>query len=149
MIDREKVKKGLDLCLTGEAACKDCPYDAECKEARGIGPSPLRRDALELLKHDEQTIESLERTIDKLTKSIAEQWHPFDPMQPNRTGLKDHDFYLVTVKGFGTPMKAMYHIDMPFGFLPPPTKEFDPYDVIAWRELPDNMDEEVEQDDSV
>ena len=72
MSDREKVKKGLDLCLTGEAACKDCPYDAECKEARGIGPSPLRGDALELLKRDEQTIESLERTIDKLTKAIAE-----------------------------------------------------------------------------
>lgn len=54
MINREKVKKGLDLCLTGEAsACKDCPYDAECKEARGIGPSPLRRDALELLKEQE------------------------------------------------------------------------------------------------
>ena len=51
MTDLEKVKKGLDLCLTGEPArCKDCPYDAECKEARGIGPSPLRRDALELLK---------------------------------------------------------------------------------------------------
>jgi len=47
MTDREKVKKGLDLCLTGEpSTCKDCPYDAECKEARGIGPSPLRRDAL-------------------------------------------------------------------------------------------------------
>jgi hypothetical protein len=29
-------------------------------------------DALELLKRDEQTIESLERTIDKLTKAIAE-----------------------------------------------------------------------------
>ena len=54
MADREKVKKGLDLCLTGEpSTCKDCPYDAECKEARGIGPSPLRRDALELLKGQE------------------------------------------------------------------------------------------------
>lgn len=54
MTDREKVKKGLDLCLTGEpSTCKDCPYDAECKEARGIGPSPLRRDALELLKEQE------------------------------------------------------------------------------------------------
>ena len=57
MADREKVKKGLDLCLTGEAsACKDCPYDAECKEARGIGPSPLRRDALELLKEQKDTV---------------------------------------------------------------------------------------------
>lgn len=51
MTEIEKVKKGLDLCLTGESfACKDCPYYAECKEAVGIGPSPLRRDALKLLK---------------------------------------------------------------------------------------------------
>ena len=41
MTKREKVKKGLDLCLSGEAfECKDCPYDAECKEAKGISPSP-------------------------------------------------------------------------------------------------------------
>lgn len=51
MTDLEKVQKGLDLCLSGESsACNDCPYDAECKEAVGIGPSPLRRDALKLLK---------------------------------------------------------------------------------------------------
>lgn len=51
MTDLEKVQKGLDLCLSGESSvCNDCPYDAECKEATGIGPSPLRRDALELLK---------------------------------------------------------------------------------------------------
>lgn len=73
------------------------------------------------------------------------QWHPFNPVEPDTDGLEDHNFYLVTVKGFGTPMKAMYHIDMPFGFTPPPTKDFDPYDVIAWRELPDNMNEEVKQ----
>ena len=54
MTDLEKVRKGLDLCLSGESSvCNDCPYDAECKEATGIGPSPLRRDALELLKEQE------------------------------------------------------------------------------------------------
>lgn len=54
MIDREKVQKGLDLCLSGESsACNNCPYDAECKEATSIGPSPLRHDALELLKKQE------------------------------------------------------------------------------------------------
>ena len=64
MADRERVKKGLDLCLTGEpSTCKDCPYDAECKEARGIGPSPLRRDALELLKEQEAQIERLEHDL--------------------------------------------------------------------------------------
>ena len=70
MADREKVKKGLDLCLTGEAACEDCPYDAECKEARGIGPSPLRRDALELLKQPEDKELHLD-DLDMLVKMIA------------------------------------------------------------------------------
>ena len=51
MTDLEKVQKGLDLCLSGESSvCNDCPYDAECKEATGIGSSPLRRDTLKLLK---------------------------------------------------------------------------------------------------
>lgn len=51
MIDREKVQKGLYLCLSGEAsACNDCPYDVECGETVCVGPSPLRRDVLELLK---------------------------------------------------------------------------------------------------
>ena len=54
MTDLEKVQKGLDLCLSGESSvCNDCPYDVECKEATGIGPSPLRRDALKLLKEQE------------------------------------------------------------------------------------------------
>ena len=58
MIDREKVIKGLDLCLTGEpSTCEDCPYNAECKEVIGIGPSPLRHDALKLLKELEAEIE--------------------------------------------------------------------------------------------
>lgn len=51
MTNREKVIKGLDLCLSGESsACNDCPYDVECKEAISVGQSPLRRDALNLLK---------------------------------------------------------------------------------------------------
>jgi len=55
MVDREKVIKGLDLCLTWEvSACDSCPYATECEEALvGIDSSPLRRDALELLKEQE------------------------------------------------------------------------------------------------
>ena len=72
MTELEKVKKGLDLCLTGEpSTCKDCPYDAECKEARGIGPSPLRRDALELLK--EQVSELTRRDLDMLVDAIGQK----------------------------------------------------------------------------
>lgn len=58
MTEIEKVKKGLDLCLSGVVSvCIACPYDAECKEACGIGPSPLRRDALALLKEQEAKTE--------------------------------------------------------------------------------------------
>lgn len=53
MTNREKVIKGLNLCLSGESSCNDCPYDVECAEAISVGPSPLRRDALELLKEQE------------------------------------------------------------------------------------------------
>lgn len=117
-IDREKVIKGLKCCAES-CGGSICPY---FKYSGCI--SALMKDALELLQ--EQT-----------------QWHPFNPLEPNNTGLKDHYFYLVTVKGFKTPMKAKYHDDSPFGFLPPITGDFDPCDVIAWHELPDNMDEEV------
>lgn len=127
MIDREKVQKGLECCreMNGHA-CQKCPYISDCNNMSVAGISHLASDALTLLKEQPQ-------------------WHPFNPVEPDTDGLEDHNFYLVTVKGFGTPMKAMYHIDMPFGFAPPPTKEFDPYDVIAWRELPDNMNGEVSQ----
>lgn len=64
MTERGKVIKGLDLCLSGESsACNDCPYDVECAEAISVGPSPLRRDALELLKEQEAEIERLEHDL--------------------------------------------------------------------------------------
>lgn len=120
MIDREKALKGLECCSVKQS-CFECPWrGTDCIDR-------LHLAVLELLKEQSQ-------------------WHPFDPLKPDDTLLKDHNYYLVTVKGFETPMKAKYHIDMPFGFLPS-TRDFDPYDVIAWRELPDNMDEEVKHND--
>lgn len=73
MVDKNKVLNGLECCcsMTGDA-CRQCPYDEECAKMIGSGSAHLCANALELLKHDEQTIESLERTIDKLTKAIAE-----------------------------------------------------------------------------
>ncbi len=125
MIDREKVIQGLRCCteISGSCIGSDiCPY-LKCRGCLNT----LMKDALELLQEQPQ-------------------WHPFNPFEPDDTGLKDHYFYLVTVKGFRTPMKAKYHDDLPFGFQPPLTKDFDPCDVVAWCELPDNMDEEVKQD---
>ena len=69
MIDRETIMTWLKKCGNGGCSSR-CPYD-------DLGPDKcyetLMTDALELLKHDEQTIESLERTIDKLTKALAEK----------------------------------------------------------------------------
>ena len=68
MIDRETIMTWLKKCGNGGCSSR-CPYD-------GLGPDKcyetLMTDSLELLKRDEQTIESLECTIDKLTKAIAE-----------------------------------------------------------------------------
>ena len=68
MTEIEKVKKGLALCLSGVVSvCIGCPYDAECKEARGTDQSPLLRDALKLLKEQEELIKKfkLERSWDE------------------------------------------------------------------------------------
>lgn len=142
MLDREKVIEAFTRCGTPGACSDKCAYFAEgfnCYRA-------MKHDLLELLKKQQEQKMFVDSDGKITPLPIQPQWHPFDPLEPDNTGLNDHNFYLVTVKGFGTPMKAMYHIDMPFGFTPPPTKDFDPYDVIAWCELPDNMPEEVKQD---
>jgi hypothetical protein len=55
MAELEKVIKGIECCLgSGNAnACEPCPYKDECAKAVGESPSPLRRDALSLLKAQE------------------------------------------------------------------------------------------------
>ena len=67
MVDMKKVEKGLDLCLTGDTSlCKDCPYDAECTGEIGTGGSPLRRDALELIRYQYERINELEERRSRL-----------------------------------------------------------------------------------
>lgn len=138
MTELEKVIEGLECCSVKQS-CSECPWKGlDCNDR-------LHLAALELLKEQPKQRFFVDSDGKITPLPIQPQWHPFNPVEPDTDGLEDHNFYLVTVKGFGTPMKAMYHIDMPFGFTPPPTKDFDPYDVIAWCELPDNMDEEVKQ----
>lgn len=57
MIDREKVIKGLKCCAHG--CLVDCPYSKtdECGQR-------LPKDALELLKEQEEQIERLEHDLD-------------------------------------------------------------------------------------
>ena len=79
---------------------------------------------------------------------MESNWHKYP--SDDDSLLKDHYFYLVTHKDFGTPMKAKYHSDV---------EEFEvyigginnneywqPWDpdnpIIAWMELPDIYKEE-------
>jgi hypothetical protein len=58
-IDREKVIKGLDVCLKNidqQDCTNDCPYLSDCsKYENRVIFQPLMRDALTLLKEQEET----------------------------------------------------------------------------------------------
>lgn len=67
MPDREKVIKGLEMCIK-DIECTGCPYEGECFDAiddRQFGES-MMRDALALLKEQDEKIKSLERTIEDI-----------------------------------------------------------------------------------
>ena len=64
-------------------------------------------DQLEFLKnrlHEDDSIAALDAVIDKIS------WKKFT-FQAEHDLLKDHHFYLVAHKGYGTPMKAKWHQD--------------------------------------
>lgn len=69
MIDRETVMEGIKACANIKGECRECPYHY-FNGLRCI--AVLTQDALELLNHDQETIESLQHTINELTKSISE-----------------------------------------------------------------------------
>ena len=74
MADREKVFDALRCCIT-EGKCRNCPWE-DCEKVgskRAIVPVTLMLDALNLLKEQQETIVSLQSTISKLTKALAEQ----------------------------------------------------------------------------
>ena len=71
MVDREKVLSGLKSCADSTGAlCRTCPYDFVHNE-NCMGD--MARDALELLKEQQETIASLQGTICKLNAALAEQ----------------------------------------------------------------------------
>ena len=69
-MDREKVVKGFELCLKTieEPDCrKECPYYEACQKYEGrVIFQPLMRDALAMLKDQEDEIKEL--------RSIVEFW---------------------------------------------------------------------------
>ena len=118
VVNRDKVIKGLQCCLESwiEPCPDECPYIDVCGKIMSM--YYVMKDALTLLKE--------------------QQWHPYDPLVGDKS-LKDHYYYLVMVRGRETPMKAKYHDDSPFGFVPV-DGYFDGLDVTEWREIPGSED---------
>ena len=56
MADIEKVIKGLEVCTSKPCFCKDCPYAKGC----ALDSQEVMEDALELLKEQQERIETLE-----------------------------------------------------------------------------------------
>lgn len=52
MADREKVVKGLEMCIADEY-CNGCPYEVQCDSPGQEYAESMMRDALELLKEQE------------------------------------------------------------------------------------------------
>ena len=72
-MDREKVIKGLKCCLALDSPCGDCPYysyeeiqELECERN-------LRKDAIAMLKEQQQEIWELQDQVEYLTDKQKEQ----------------------------------------------------------------------------
>ena len=76
MTNREEIINSLNACMDVHRSGLWSSGCAFCSYAKRSNPKcfmDLTRDAIELLKHDEQTIASLQSTIDKLTKALSEK----------------------------------------------------------------------------
>ena len=68
MPDRDKVTKGLKACADGE--CTNCPYDKGAALMTTC-TGKLSQDALDLLKEQEEQIESLKQTAQSMMEGIT------------------------------------------------------------------------------
>ena len=76
MPDRKKVIKGLEYCIT-HYNCRDnrkpdCPYLDLCEPIKDATGNTLMRDALVLLKEQEQAMKEKDGTISNLIVQIKE-----------------------------------------------------------------------------
>ena len=74
MIDREKVIKGLECCVSmNGSACRECPYSSECVTGEvpyQTGTAHLAADALALLKEQEERIRDLQDMFKIFIESV-------------------------------------------------------------------------------
>ena len=92
MTEREEIINSLNACMDVHRSGLWSSGCAFCSYAKRSNPKcfmDLTKDVIELLKHDAQTIESMECTIDKLTKTLAEQ-----PEQKHGHWIRPPKFFL-------------------------------------------------------
>ena len=74
MSEREKAVKGLEVCLKNidQQDCpNDCPYLSDCsKHENRVIFQPLMRDALSLLKEQEEQIKNRDESLEKARAEI-------------------------------------------------------------------------------
>ena len=70
-MDREKVIKGLEMCLADEY-CNGCPYKKDCFDPDSDNPwgSGVMRDAIALLKEQEEQIKNRDESLEKAREEI-------------------------------------------------------------------------------
>lgn len=72
----EKVLKGLECCAECQRCAGNCPYDDDddnCEKCT----SELAKDALELLKEQDELIRKLQKDKDKLCLEVSEWKHKY------------------------------------------------------------------------
>ena len=80
-MDREKVIKGTRKCLSHKPCSENgCPYENEC--AVEHLNDPLLRDALAMLKEQEELLRKLGKDKDKLCLEVSEWKHKFHDAPP-------------------------------------------------------------------
>ena len=71
-MDREKVIKGLENCITGFDCPPECPYLDDCNDLMKPMFVELAKDAIALLKEQEETIDELQNAYGYLQKLFFE-----------------------------------------------------------------------------
>lgn len=69
-MDREKVIKGIEYCLTIDSPCGDCPYYSHEDIQELDCERNLRHDALALLKEQGEQIKNRDESLEKAREEI-------------------------------------------------------------------------------
>ncbi len=82
MTDIEKVIKALEECVKYDYSCKKCPYKPKSDDEEKDCSIELTKDALELLKEQDERLRKLQKDKDNLCLEISEWKHKFHDAPP-------------------------------------------------------------------